>query len=84
MMLSMSRVNIYLPDELAAAAKEAGVNVSQITQDELRKELNRNRTAEWVVRVRDLPPVGVTHEQVIAALHAAREEMAPAVPEYQV
>jgi post-segregation antitoxin (ccd killing protein) len=71
----MPRVNIYLPEDLAAEAREAGVNVSQVAQDALRKQLNRKRTAEWVARVRKLPPTGVTHEQVIAALHVVREEM---------
>jgi post-segregation antitoxin (ccd killing protein) len=71
----MSRVNIYLPDDLAAAAKEAGVNLSQIAQEALRNELGRNRTAEWVTRVRKLAPTGVTHDEVMAALNAAREEM---------
>jgi post-segregation antitoxin (ccd killing protein) len=71
----MPRVNIYLPDDLAAEAKEAGLNVSQVAQDALRKQLNRRRTAEWVARVQKLPPTGVTHEEVMDALSAVREEM---------
>jgi post-segregation antitoxin (ccd killing protein) len=71
----MARVNIYLPDDLAADAKEAGLNVSQVAQDALRRELERQQSASWVGRVRELPPTGVTHEQVIAALHAVRDEM---------
>ncbi|HUC36484.1 MAG TPA: type II toxin-antitoxin system CcdA family antitoxin [Acidimicrobiales bacterium] len=71
----MSRVNIYLPDDLAAAAKEAGVNVSQIAQEALRNELNGNQTTQWVTRVRNLAPTGITHEQVTGALHSARDEM---------
>jgi post-segregation antitoxin (ccd killing protein) len=71
----MARVNIYLPDDLAVEAKEAGLNVSQVAQDALRRELERQQSATWVARVRELPPTGVTHEQVISALHAVREEM---------
>ena len=73
--MCMPRVNIYLPDDLAAEAREAGVNVSQVAQAALRKQLNKKRSAEWVARVRRLPPTGVTHGQVTGALHAVREEM---------
>ncbi len=71
----MPRVNIYLPDDLAAEAKEAGLNVSRVAQDALRKQLNRKRTADWVTRIQKLPATGVTHEEVMGALGAAREEM---------
>ena len=71
----MSRVNIYLPDDLATEARDAGLNVSQVTQDALRKQLNKKRAAEWVARVRKLPPTGVTHREIIGALEAVREEM---------
>ncbi len=71
----MPRVNIYLPDDLAAEAKEAGLNVSQVAQDALRKQLKTKKTAEWVARVQKLPPTGVTHEEVMDALSAVREEM---------
>jgi post-segregation antitoxin (ccd killing protein) len=71
----MARVNIYLPDELAAEAKAAGLNVSQVAQEALGNELQRQRAAEWVARVRLRLSTGVTHEQVIDALHAVRDEM---------
>jgi post-segregation antitoxin (ccd killing protein) len=71
----MPRVNIYLPDDLAAEAKAAGLNVSQVAQHALRERLNRKRTAEWVARIQKLPPTGVTHEEVMDALGAVREEM---------
>lgn len=70
----MARVNIYLPDDLATQAKEAGLNVSQVAQEALRDELGRRRTADWVARVRAHPPTGVSHEQAIEALHAIRDE----------
>lgn len=37
----MSRVNISLPDELYRRAKEAGVNISKLTQQALVDELSR-------------------------------------------
>ncbi len=71
----MSRVNIYLPDDLAEDAKTAGINVSQVAQEALRAELRRQRMSDWVARVRKLPATGATHDHVIDALHAVREEM---------
>ena len=71
----MPRVNIYLPDDLAEEARAAGINVSQVAQEALRGELRRQRVSDWVARVSKRPPTGVTHEQVIEALNAAREEM---------
>lgn len=35
----MARVNVYLPDELAAQVREADVNVSALTQEALQTEL---------------------------------------------
>ena len=58
----MARVNVYLPDELAEEARAAGLNVSNITQDALRRELAARRTSEWVARVSKLAPTGVTHD----------------------
>jgi post-segregation antitoxin (ccd killing protein) len=70
----MARVNVYLPDELAEAARAAGLNVSSLTQEVLRERLAARRTSEWLDRVRRLPPSEVTHEQVMEALREARDE----------
>jgi len=35
----MSRVNVYLPDDLAEKAKKAGLNISSLTQDAIRSSL---------------------------------------------
>jgi post-segregation antitoxin (ccd killing protein) len=71
----MARVNVYLPDELAEQARAAGLNVSHLTQEALRKELAGRQTSAWLERVQHLRPTGVAHDEVIAALHAARDEM---------
>jgi len=71
----MARVNVYLPDDLAEEARAAGLNVSNITQDALRRQLAARRTSAWVARISKLPPTGVAHEQVIEALDAVRDEM---------
>ncbi|MGH9280005.1 MAG: type II toxin-antitoxin system CcdA family antitoxin [Acidimicrobiales bacterium] len=71
----MARVNVYLPDDLAEQAREAGLNVSSITQEALRRELAGRKTDEWLEQINKLPPTGVAHDEALAALHAAREEM---------
>jgi post-segregation antitoxin (ccd killing protein) len=70
----MARVNVYLPDELATAARAAGINVSNVTQDALRRELAARRTEAWLDRIAALPPAGVTHREAVGAVQAARDE----------
>jgi post-segregation antitoxin (ccd killing protein) len=72
--MRMARVNIYLPDDLAREAKAAGLNISGIAQEALRTALASRRVAAWLDDIARLPPTGVTHEQVIAALDEARRE----------
>jgi len=73
--MRMARVNIYLPNDLAEEAKAAGLNISGITQEALRAELARRRVSDWLDEILRLPPTGVTHEQVMAALREARAEL---------
>ncbi len=70
----MARVNIYLPDDLAADAKAAGLNVSQVAQRALRAELSGRRTTEWLATLDLNPARSVSHEETLAALDAARDE----------
>jgi post-segregation antitoxin (ccd killing protein) len=73
----MARVNIYLPDDLAEEARSAGLNISNVAQDALRRELANRATSAWVERVRSLPPLSpaVAHAAVLEAIDTAREEM---------
>lgn len=71
----MARVNVYLPDDLAARAREAGVNVSAVTRAALEAELASGGAAAWLARAADLAAPGVTHEDALTALHAARDEL---------
>ena len=73
----MARVNVYLPDDLAARVRDADLNVSAIAQKALEQELRGRATSAWLASIRKLPRSGVSHEQVIAALDAAREEYDP-------
>jgi hypothetical protein len=43
--MRMPRVNVYLPEELAAEAKAAGLQVSELTQAAIRAELDRRGRA---------------------------------------
>lgn len=73
--MRMARVNVYLPDDLAAAARSAGLNVSSLTQDAVRRALAGRRTSEWLRSLDDLPVIDIDHDEVVGALHAAREEL---------
>jgi len=79
----MARVNIYLPDDLAKRAREAGLNVSGIAQEGIEEELKGRAVSEWLERVRVRPPLkGVTHAEVIGAIDGAREEFGRAADKY--
>jgi post-segregation antitoxin (ccd killing protein) len=71
----MARVNVYLPDELAAAVKAADINVSAIAQAALADELAIRDTNRWLDELKSLPRIEVPHEEVLAAVHAARDEL---------
>ena len=73
--MRMARVNVYLPDELAAAARAAGINVSNLAQEAIRQELARRSTDAWLDRVAGLRPTPVSHRAVLDAVDAARDEL---------
>lgn len=72
----MSRVNIYLPDELATGARAAGLNVSALAQDAVRLALHGRSTDAWLASLEPAPTSRVTHHRALAALDAARNEAA--------
>ncbi len=69
----MSRVNVYLPDDLAAAAREAGLNLSAVTQEAVRRVLAARSTDAWLATIVPVESTA-THDDVIEALDGAREE----------
>jgi post-segregation antitoxin (ccd killing protein) len=73
--MRMARVNVYLPDELAHRAKDAGLNVSNLTQEAVRSALSAQKTEEWLEEVTALSPTGVRHVAVLAALKEAKNEL---------
>ncbi len=70
----MARVNVYIPDELASAAREAGLKVSLITQQALRATLAAQSTDEWLGSLPDDSHSLVRHERIIATLDSIRDE----------
>jgi post-segregation antitoxin (ccd killing protein) len=72
--MRMARINVYIPDELAERAKTAGLNVSALTQDALRRALAGEATNRWLNRLERAPQAEVAHDVVLNALDEAREE----------
>jgi len=70
----MARLNIYLPDALAAEAKQAGLNLSAVAQDAVRRTLGARSVDAWLATLPAASAARVTHEDALAALDAARDE----------
>lgn len=71
----MARINVYLPDDLAEEARNAGLNISGLTQEAVRRALAAGRAAAWLEDLDNLRPTGVTHEDVLKAVAEARDEL---------
>ena len=71
--MCMARLNVYVPDELAAQARARGLNVSALTQAAIVEEFERTTLSAWLDT---LPTVSrsVDHDAVMAALDGARDE----------
>lgn len=70
----VARLNVYLPDELAAQAKQAGLNLSALTQEAVREAVAARSTDAWLAALRPRSSGLVTHDRALAALDAARDE----------
>ena len=73
--MRMARVNVYLPDELAVQAREAGLNVSGLTQEALRRALDAKATDDWLDRVARLERSAIDRSALLEAVRAARDDM---------
>ena len=73
--MRMSRVNVYLSDELADAARSAGLNVSALTQDAVRRALAARRTDAWLDGLLELKAAHIDVATVLAAVNAARDDL---------
>jgi post-segregation antitoxin (ccd killing protein) len=72
----MARLNVYLPDEVAADLRAVGLNLSMVTRVAVLRELARYRTQGWLQRVAHerAAAAAVTHEAAFGALRAAEPE----------
>ena len=73
--MRMARVNVYLPDDLAAEARAVGLNVSNLTQEALRSALATSRVDEWLDDVTAMRPLGISRRAVTLAVAAAKDEL---------
>jgi post-segregation antitoxin (ccd killing protein) len=69
----MAKVTIYMPDELLAEAKEAGLNISGLAQDAVAAALQTAKTEAWLRSMRARPRSGVKSEDVQQALREVRD-----------
>ena len=67
-------LNVYLPDDLAAAAKKAGLNLSEVTQDAVRRSLAARSTDAWLATLEPALSPASPHDHVLDALDAWRDE----------
>lgn len=71
----VARLNVYLPDDLAAEAKRAGLNVSAVAQEAVRRSLAARSTDHWLVTLEKATgSAQVSHEHAMKALDAAQNE----------
>ncbi len=71
----MSRVNVYLPDDLAEEAKKAKLNISNLTQEAIRSALAARTLTSWQQHVSNLPSLGISHAKVRDAVAWAKDDL---------
>ena len=71
----MARLNVYVPDDLATRARQAGLNVSALTQQALADALAADATDAWLRSLPKPPATPIAVEDVLAAIDGAREEL---------
>lgn len=70
----MARLNVYVPDDLAARSREAGLNVSALTQQAISAALAVAETDAWLASLGRGAGADVTAADIVAALDEARDE----------
>lgn len=73
--MRMSRVNVYLPDELASEARAAGLNVSALTQAAVRDALAARRTDAWLDSLVEVKGPRVDVAAILRSIREARDEL---------
>jgi post-segregation antitoxin (ccd killing protein) len=71
----MTRLNVYLPDDLAARAKQAGLNLSAVTQEAVRQKLAARSTDSWLSSALHSVSAGtVAHDRGLEVIDELRDE----------
>lgn len=73
--MCMARLNVYVPDELAARSREAGLNVSALTQQAIAAALAAGQTDAWLASLGRGATAPVTTGDVLAALDDVRDDL---------
>ena len=69
----VTRVNVYLPDDLATEAKKAGLNLSAVAQEAVRQVLAARSTDAWLATLTTTMSAHVPHDRALEALDVARD-----------
>ena len=69
-MCGLTRVNVYLPDDLATEAERAGLNLSAVTQEAVRQVLAARSTDVWLATLTTSPSAQVFHDRALEGLEA--------------
>ena len=72
--MCMARLNVYVPDELAARSREAGLNVSALTQQALAAALASGQTDSWLSSLPRRRREPVPLDTVLKALDETRDD----------
>ena len=71
--MCMARLNVYVPDDLAARGRAAGLNVSALTQRAIEAALAAQQTDAWLATLRPARSATVSIDDVLEALDVARD-----------
>jgi post-segregation antitoxin (ccd killing protein) len=71
----VARVNIYLPDDLAAEARAEGLNVSGVCREAIEASLRMLRQKAWLAALQDHEPIEIPLEEIQAAVHGAQADL---------
>lgn len=72
--MRMARVNVYLPDDLAAEAKAAGLNVSGLTREAIAAALAARRVDTWLEDLGSSASLAIVQRAIDEAVEAAKDE----------
>lgn len=61
-------------EALRRRAAEAGMTLGDYVLTLIRRDLRRPARSEWLAHVRSRPPIGVTSDEIVQAVHEARAE----------